>query len=493
MKQRPIGMLLVLLLLVAASGARADEKGVRRELQAIYDRTAQGWKNRDPRAIQAPLAPDYLGRSADGTTETREQSEAAARALLHITRSVKQISFRVVDVALRDGQATAVVIGKAAAVATDPTGREHAVTFYEVGQDTWRQAPTGWTLRQAQSWKREWTVDGMPSDLSELLGAQPPTAEAGATAGDAALRRELQAFYDRQIQAQRDNDAAAFLNPAFLTPEYTEVHLDGRTLNREQALAHYRKVWGTIKAYNRGSARIGKLTVRGSEVSAISTWKADLVTLDPQEKERNLVFHEVWQDTWRKMAGGWKLQRVEALALEMTVDGQEVDPSDPFGAPLKNGAADAGAVQAEAVRAELQGQYDRMARGWKEKDLGTLIAVLAPDYTNQQLQGASLNREQYEALTRGILGSIRSLDTSSFSVNEAVLRGDEATTHIAYMLSGIILDPQGKEHPATYRGSGREIWRRTAAGWKLRRSEDLSLEMTIDGKRVDPSNPFGRP
>jgi ketosteroid isomerase-like protein len=146
----------------------------------------------------------------------------------------------------------------------------------------------------------------------------------------------------------------------------------------------------------------------------------------------------------------------------------------------------------EAVRKEIQALYDHWLDGWKSKDITAIMSPLVPDFVYTNSNGKVRNRKQIESDWKDALKLYKSIERLSLSAGEVTLHGNEASDVSTWKFSGVYTDPQGKDRPATELFTSRDTLVRTPNGWMFKRSKDLKVVVTVDGKPVaDPYDPFG--
>jgi hypothetical protein len=137
------------------------------------------------------------------------------------------------------------------------------------------------------------------------------------------------------------------------------------------------------------------------------------------------------------------------------------------------------------ARKELQAAYDRIVAAYKARDVKGIMAVCTGDYTGRLVNGKTVTRDQQEAIWKQHIDRWTSLREFSATIGKAAIRSDRATVTADWRITAIFTDPQGKGHLLRYQGSSRDDWLRTTEGWKVQRSEDLTEQVTVDGKPLN--------
>lgn len=144
----------------------------------------------------------------------------------------------------------------------------------------------------------------------------------------------------------------------------------------------------------------------------------------------------------------------------------------------------------QTVKREIQEVCDRYVAAWMSRDLPAILREMAPDFVYQDLTKKTSNRTQSEVQLKKELAAPQSM-IQALRVDRVVAKGDLADTWQTWTLTDFLTDPHGKKHEANGRDTYRVQYRKTGHGWQIVRVEMLATEFVIEGKKVDPKNPFG--
>ncbi|HXX32727.1 MAG TPA: nuclear transport factor 2 family protein [Myxococcaceae bacterium] len=130
------------------------------------------------------------------------------------------------------------------------------------------------------------------------LAASPP-------AGDAALKKELQATYDAYAQACVRQDLDAVM--AMLTPDVQWTMADGSKLDRAGVEASMRDFLKTLGPGSSARFAIRSLARKGDGVLVDVHLTVTLLQPDPDHPGKKVkhVGRSGWHDLWVKGSGGW--------------------------------------------------------------------------------------------------------------------------------------------------------------------------------------------
>src|SRR5437868_1896795 len=136
------------------------------------------------------------------------------------------------------------------------------------------------------------------------------------------------------------------------------------------------------------------------------------------------------------------------------------------------------AAQDDSVRKELEAVYAKRDQAIKAKDAEFLKSLLAADYTEKDKDGKIKNRSQAANSLDNSFGAKDpiKMELNSVTKIESVTKGKDANEVIVEISQAMwwtgMLNAQGK-------AKFRETWMRSDAGWKVRYSVMLDLNMTI--------------
>lgn len=159
------------------------------------------------------------------------------------------------------------------------------------------------------------------SAASCTRASAPPSSGPPSTADTSAVRREIEQWYDDNKRAFLAEDVDAIM--ALRTEDFHAVAPDG-TVQDRAAMEHY--TIGLLNGIDRWISMdfdIDSLEVTGDLARAVVRQHLVRMALRPD----GLVHHvETWatqNETWRRTAPGWKLNRVDSVRDQRRlVDGQ---------------------------------------------------------------------------------------------------------------------------------------------------------------------------
>jgi Domain of unknown function (DUF4440) len=161
--------------------------------------------------------------------------------------------------------------------------------------------------------------------LAALMTLAAVRVGPAASAGDPAVRRELEANYATYVRAVKQKDKAPLKQyvEKYTVSGFRQKMPDGRTLDRDQVITMLTQGMGAARIVDE-QLKIGKVSVKGSEAVVEYTERTTAVSPDPQGGSHRIVASSTSRDTWVRTPGGWKLRLSEILAAKTLMDGKPV-------------------------------------------------------------------------------------------------------------------------------------------------------------------------
>jgi hypothetical protein len=144
-----------------------------------------------------------------------------------------------------------------------------------------------------------------------------------------------------------------------------------------------------------------------------------------------------------------------------------------------------------SVLRELEAVFAERVKAVKNRDAEAQVAQVSPDYSATEPNGQTLNYEQIVAYIRLGPQQIISVLDYSMTIESLTIRGNEAIVDARqknYSRTQRLRD--GNIHNVVTGVLQREIWVKTADGWKLKRVDNLrEQKFLVDGKPFNPNAP----
>ena len=187
------------------------------------------------------------------------------------------------------------------------------------------------------------------------------------------------------------------------------------------------------------------------------------------------------------------LRRSAARSLTIAAVGWTAAACAPGGAPSGRGAdrAGAGTGRPEApadVRRAVEAEIAKSLDATRRQDIDAFMAGFAPDFTivgpdgTRRVTMATLRAETLRDW--GIIPATRDL---RMRVDSLSALGDSAVVWTSQRWDRLMLERDGVTRDTVVTTQGhRELWRRTAAGWRRARVTELGGTVEVNGKPYTP-------
>ena len=143
------------------------------------------------------------------------------------------------------------------------------------------------------------------------------------------------------------------------------------------------------------------------------------------------------------------------------------------------------AMPAEAAqdpKHEMEAQYAKIDKAFKERDADYLVSLLTKDFTFTDRTGATENREQIAATLHQQFEVTMDVEESVTQLDAVEVKGDTVvattTQHVKLHLKG----SDGKAHLYDGTAKARDTWVHGADGWAIKHSDELEQKATLDGQ-----------
>jgi ketosteroid isomerase-like protein len=131
---------------------------------------------------------------------------------------------------------------------------------------------------------------------------------------------------------------------------------------------------------------------------------------------------------------------------------------------------------------EIRAQYARTVQYSKQKNVEGLLRQMAPDFLYKAKNGNVMNKQMVEQAMRAQYALIQSVDKRTTTIKKMEIKGNTARVITQEELAVTMVDAQGKPHKVVSKATTRDTWVKTPQGWKVKMTEILDEQTTIDGK-----------
>jgi ketosteroid isomerase-like protein len=137
---------------------------------------------------------------------------------------------------------------------------------------------------------------------------------------------------------------------------------------------------------------------------------------------------------------------------------------------------------AQDPKHEMEAQYAKIDKAFKERDADYLVSLLTPDFTFTDKSGTTSNREQIAASLHNQLEATTDVEESATQLDAVEVKGDTVvattTQHVKLHVTG----SDGKSHLYDGTAKARDTWVHGADGWAIKHSDELEQKATLDGQ-----------
>jgi ketosteroid isomerase-like protein len=141
--------------------------------------------------------------------------------------------------------------------------------------------------------------------------------------------------------------------------------------------------------------------------------------------------------------------------------------------------------KSKPVRKAIEAWYQQNTEAFKRKDVAAVMALRTDDFHTVLPDGTRNTRADMQAYTERLLGRIEQFISLEFRIEAIDVRGELASADVTQKTVRMQRLSDGQLHKVESRAVQKETWRKTAAGWKLYRVDDIRDKgLFIDGNLV---------
>jgi ketosteroid isomerase-like protein len=136
-------------------------------------------------------------------------------------------------------------------------------------------------------------------------------------------------------------------------------------------------------------------------------------------------------------------------------------------------------AQAASPKSEIQSTYNKIARAFARKDIRAATSYFTDDYVNTDAQGTTRSAAELREFYGPQLSSVK-LSSTEISIQSFNAQGNQVEVVAKQLSKGTVLGNRKLVAASTFR----DTWVRTAAGWRIQQSQQLSVNNTLDGRPI---------
>lgn len=144
------------------------------------------------------------------------------------------------------------------------------------------------------------------------------------------------------------------------------------------------------------------------------------------------------------------------------------------------GTLESAQSQKSSVRKEVNAAYAKIAAALKRKDIEAAMKFYTSDFTRQDSAGARVDRAGYRNAMLRVMKSQQSVHSLRIHIDNFRATGKTVTVTTTTRLKARIVtlnnqdQPVGRVYEMTATWPVRDVWMKTAAGWRIKNSKMLA-------------------
>ena len=144
--------------------------------------------------------------------------------------------------------------------------------------------------------------------------------------------------------------------------------------------------------------------------------------------------------------------------------------------------------KSKPVRKAIEDWYARNVAAFKAKDVAAIMALRTDDFHTMTPDGKANTRADMEAYTQRFLGRIDHFNSLGFQIGTIQVQGELASADVTQNTVRMQRFPDGTLHKVEAGVVQREMWKKTAEGWKMCRVDNIRDGVVfVDDKPYKPT------
>ena len=144
-------------------------------------------------------------------------------------------------------------------------------------------------------------------------------------------------------------------------------------------------------------------------------------------------------------------------------------------------AAIVAADSQKAVKKELDAHYKAITKAFQTKTIDSIGDLLTDDYTAIQPNGQTSTKAEVLQDFKNQAAAMHDLKWKRV-IRSLTVNGDQAVALVDGDFKGHLQMQDQKMHEMRFKATTLDTWTKTAAGYRLQKSEVKDVSMTMDGK-----------
>ncbi|MGH9837155.1 MAG: YybH family protein [Blastocatellia bacterium] len=144
--------------------------------------------------------------------------------------------------------------------------------------------------------------------------------------------------------------------------------------------------------------------------------------------------------------------------------------------------------KSKPVRKAIEAWYAQNTAAFRQKDVAAVMALRTDDFHTVLPNGTVNTRADMQVYTERFLGRIEQWVALDFQIGTIEVQGDLASADVTQKTVRMQRLPDGQLHKVEAGVVQRETWKKTAAGWKLYRVDNIrDGDLLVDDKPYKPN------
>jgi ketosteroid isomerase-like protein len=131
---------------------------------------------------------------------------------------------------------------------------------------------------------------------------------------------------------------------------------------------------------------------------------------------------------------------------------------------------------------QIRAEYAKTIQYTKQKNVEGLLRQMTPDFLYKTKSGEVWNKQMVEAAMRTQYARTKSVDKRTTTIKRMEIKGNTARVTTEEVVAVTMLDAQGVPRKWQSKATTRDTWVKTPQGWKVKLTEVLNEQTTVDGK-----------
>lgn len=134
------------------------------------------------------------------------------------------------------------------------------------------------------------------------------------------------------------------------------------------------------------------------------------------------------------------------------------------------------------IKAEMVENYLLWQEAFKLRDADRIISFESPDYTSITKEGNVKSKKESDEMWHDVMDSIDTVYEARAEIKKLTIESNRVVVLSNQYCDCLAELQDGKLHRISISGSVRDIWVNYDNVWMLKRSEDVSSKVIVDGK-----------